>query len=383
MRSGWLLLVPLGGALASPGCAGAEPVEPEPGPRGVALEVIASGLQLPVHLAAPAGDDRLFVVEQAGRIRIIRHGQLLARPFLDIRERVLSGGERGLLSVAFHPQYASNGLLYVNYTGAGGHTQVERYRASADPDSADAGSALLVLTFEQPFGNHNGGLVVFGPDGMLWIGSGDGGSGGDPLGHGQDAGSLLGALLRIDVDAAGPYAIPADNPYAAGGGAPEVWAYGLRNPWRFSIDHETGLLYTADVGQNRLEEVNVMPAGAAGLNYGWAIMEGSECFGQATCNQEGLVLPAYEYPHALGCSVTGGHVYRGSAVPDLVGRYVFGDYCQGWIRSFRFDDGRAQSLLELPVGRIGNITSFGEDAHRELYALTADGRVYRFVPAER
>jgi glucose/arabinose dehydrogenase len=351
-------------------------------PQGVGLDLVASGLASPVHLTAPAGDARLFIVEQPGRIRIVEDGALLAQPFLDITDRVLGGGERGLLGLAFHPAYATNGFFYVNYIDASGNTRVERFQVTTDPNVADPESGTLVLTFSQPFSNHNGGLVVFGPDGMLWIGSGDGGSGGDPQGHGQNTSTLLGALLRIDVDGGEPYAIPADNPFVAGGGAPEIWAYGLRNPWRFSFDAETGLLYVADVGQNRIEEVNVEPADAAGLNYGWAIMEGTECFGATTCDQTGLTLPALEYLQPTGCAVVGGHVYRGNTIQDLQGRYVFGDHCAGWVRSFLFTQGTAGSLTDLVVGDIGRINSFGEDGARELYVLTTDGRVYRFVPAE-
>lgn len=356
-----------------------EPPEPA---QGIRAEVVASGLQDPVHLASPPSDARLFVVEQAGRIRIIAaDGRLRPTPFLDIADRVRSGGERGLLSVAFHPRYATNGYFYVNYTDLQGHTRVERYAVSQDPDVADPQSATLILRVEQPFANHNGGLNLFGSDGMLYIGMGDGGSAGDPLGNGQNSNTLLGALLRIDVDRGDPYTIPPDNPFARSGGRGEIWAIGLRNPWRFAFDPETGLLYIADVGQNLWEEVNVVPAGRAGVNYGWNIMEGAHCFRSDTCDRNGLVPPVLEYGHDEGCSITGGDVYRGTRLPSLVGHYFYADYCGGWIRSFRTRDGAAADHRRWEVGSLGQITSFGEDARGELYVLSSNGRVYRLAPA--
>lgn len=354
------------------------------GPQAVRLAQVAAGLESPVHLTAPPGDPRLFVVEQPGRIRIIEDGELLPTPFLDIASKVGSGGERGLLSVAFHPDYASNGRFYVNYTDRSGDTRIERYTVSAaDPNRADAASAKLILTVAQPFSNHNGGLLLFGPDGMLYIGMGDGGSGGDPQGHGQNKATLLGALLRIDVDGGDPYAIPPDNPYVGETGARgEIWAIGLRNPWRFAFDPPANRLYVADVGQNRYEEVNVVAADAPGLNYGWNIMEGAHCYPGGSCNTSGLVVPALEYTHDDGCSITGGFVYRGAAIPSLVGHYLYADYCAGWIRSFRYDGAAAADRRELIAGGAGNILSFGQDAAGELYVLSSNGRVYRIEPAE-
>jgi glucose/arabinose dehydrogenase len=231
----------------------------------------------------------------------------------------------------------------------------------------------------QPQANHNGGQIAFGPDGMLYIGLGDGGGAGDPGQHGQNPNTLLGALLRIDVDGAAPYRVPADNPYVNGGGRPEIWAIGLRNPWRFSFDRQRNLLYIADVGQNRREEVNVQPAGAPGLNYGWNRMEGTQCYPPgSSCSTTGLVLPVVEYANpAEGCSVTGGYVYRGARVPGLRGHYLYADYCRGWVRSFRYTgDGGVADQRQLATG-LGNITSFGEDGAGELYVLTAGGRVFR------
>ncbi|HEX2188453.1 MAG TPA: PQQ-dependent sugar dehydrogenase [Longimicrobiaceae bacterium] len=355
---------------------------PDPTETGVRLEEVASGLSSPLFLTAPPADPRLFIVEQPGRIRVVENGALLPAPFLDIADRVSSGGERGLLGLAFHPSYAANGYFYVDYTDPGGDTRVERYRVSADRNRADPASAKTILHVPQPFANHNGGMVAFGPDGKLYVAMGDGGSGGDPQGHGQDPGTLLGAVLRIDVDAGDPYAIPADNPFVGRAGARgEVWATGVRNPWRFAWDREAGLLYLADVGQSAVEEVNVVPAGAAGLNFGWNVMEGSRCFRPAEgCSRTGLVLPVLEYPHSEGCSVTGGYVYRGQRIPALRGHYFYADYCRGWVRSFRHQGGQAADRREWGFGDVGSVLSFGEDAAGELYLLSAAGRVYRLAP---
>jgi len=345
------------------------------------MEEVASGLRDPLYLTAPRSDTRLFIVEQAGRIRILEDGHLLPVPFLDITDRVSSGGERGLLSVAFHPLYSSNGFLYVNYTDLSGDTRVERYTVGANPYVVDVSSARLILAVDQPYANHNGGLVMFGPDGMLYIGTGDGGGAGDPHGNAQNRGSLLGKLLRIDVDRGDPYAVPADNPFVGlPGSRGEIWADGLRNPWRFAFDQATGLLYVADVGQNSWEEINVEPATAPGLNYGWNIMEGSHCFQSDACDRSSLVLPVLAYGHGEGCSVTGGFVYRGRRAPSLAGHYFYADYCRGWVRSLTVSGGRATDLREWQVGDIGRVLSFGEDAAGELYVLSANGRVYRIAP---
>jgi glucose/arabinose dehydrogenase len=366
-------------------CSGSEPGDPgeTPGQPALRLVEVASGLQSPVHLTAPASDARLFIVEQPGRIRIVENRQLLPTPFLDIAAKVSSGGERGLLSVAFHPLYAQNGFLYVNYTDRAGDTRIERYRVSANRNVADPASASLVLHVRQPYSNHNGGMVAFGPDGMLYIGMGDGGGGGDPEEAGQDPLRLLGKLLRIDVDAAQPYGMPAGNPYAGkSGGRGEIWALGMRNPWRFSFDHTAKLLYVADVGQNRLEEVNVVPAGQAGVNYGWDIMEASDCFEPSSgCPRGGLTLPVLEYTHEDGCSITGGFVYRGQAIPGLQGHYLYADYCEGWVRSFRYAEGQAADKRSYPLPDVGNISSFGEDSQRELYLISHRGTVHRIAPA--
>ena len=356
---------------------------PPAGETSIRLQQVAEGLQSPVHLTAPVNDTRLFIVEQPGRIRIVQNGSLLPTPFLDISSKVSAGGERGLLSVAFHPQYAGNGTFFVNYTDTRGDTRIERYRVSADPDRADAATAELVLAVAQPFSNHNGGLVAFGPDGKLYVGMGDGGGGGDPQETGQDPTRLLGKLLRIDVDAARPYAIPADNPNAGRTDRrPEIWAMGLRNPWRFSWDRTANLLYMADVGQNRLEEINVAPAGQGGVNYGWDVMEGSDCFEPSTgCARTGLTAPVAEYTHSDGCSITGGFVYRGQDIPALRGHYFYADYCDGWVRSFRYANGAAADARSWDLQNVGSISSFGEDARGELYVISHGGRVFRIVAA--
>jgi len=367
------------------GCGNAPATAPPPTSDTLRLvPIVTSGLSSPLYLTAPVGDTaRLFVVEQGGQIRIVQHGQLLPTAFLDIHTRLVSGGEQGLLSVAFHPSYATNGFFYVNYTDLNGDTRVERYTVSAaDSNLADTATHKLILSVRQPYSNHNGGLVMFGPDGMLYIGMGDGGSGGDPENRAQNPDSLLGKLLRIDVDGGDPYAIPTGNPFRNGGGAPEIWAVGLRNPWRFAFDRSAGLLYIGDVGQGAWEEVDVEPASQGGLNYGWRIMEGAHCYSATNCSSAGLVLPALEYDHSNGCSIIGGFVYRGTKAPTLVGQYFYSDYCSGWLRSFSYANGAvaAQTGWSLNV-TLGNVLSLGEDSAGELYVLTAGGSIYRIAPA--
>lgn len=355
-----------------------EPSPPDPDLATLQLEQVATGLSSLVDLAVPPGDARLFLVEQRGRILIVRNGSALQNPFLDIRDRVVSGGERGLLGLAFPPDYATSGVFYVDYTGAGGETRVSRFRLSS-PDQADPASEEIILRVDQPFSNHNGGQIAFGPDGMLYVALGDGGSGGDPLGAGQDAGSLLGSLLRIDVRGSGSYTVPPDNPFV---GQPdrrdEIWATGLRNPWRFSFDATEGRVYIGDVGQNRFEEINVAPATTAGLNYGWNRMEGLECF-QSGCDQSGLTLPAYVYGRSDGCSVTGGVVYRGAAIPSLRGAYLFSDFCQGWIRALRLAGNDSADVQQLDLS-VTSPSAFGVDSAGEVYVVSLDGSVFRLVP---
>ena len=369
-------------ALAVTACNGSGDITVQsPPPVVLGVQEVAAGLSDPLYLTSPATDSRLFVVEQRGRIRILKNGQLLATPFLDITSRVSSGGERGLLSVAFHPSYATNGFFYVNFTDLAGNTRVERFSVSSNADIANAGSSKLILTVAQPFANHNGGLNLFGPDGMLYIGLGDGGSAGDPQGNGQSLATLLGKILRIDVDRGDPYAIPPNNPFVGRSDARgEIWAYGLRNPWRFAFDRIGGLLYVADVGQNRFEEVDVVPSTTGGINYGWNIMEGASCFVTTPCNQTSLELPALVYDHSNGaCSITGGYAYRGNVITDLIGTYLYSDYCAGFLKSFRYQSGIATEQRTHDVGNIGSITSFGQDAAGELYLTSSNGSVYRIV----
>jgi glucose/arabinose dehydrogenase len=357
---------------------------PPDGAPSLTYQTVSSELAFPVDLTSPPRDPRLFVVERAGRIRIIRDGALLPDPFLDIAARVSSTREGGLLGIAFDPDYAKNGRFVVNYTNLEGDTHISAFTVSrADADKADAASEELILFVDQPFETHNGGQVAFGPDGYLYIALGDGGSNNDPFGNGQSLTTLLGKLLRIDLNGASPYGIPADNPFAVVSAArAEIWSYGLRNPWRFSFDRLTGDLYVADVGESGLEEINVSPAAAgrgAGANYGWNLMEGRNCFAVEDCERTGLVLPVLQYDHTQGCSVTGGYVYRGSAIPWLQGTYIHSDFCTGRIRGFRFVNGTVSEEQEWPALQAGHVTSFGQDSVGELYFVTSAGGVFRIV----
>jgi glucose/arabinose dehydrogenase len=365
------------GGLWLPAQAPARAAPALPALPAVALRQVAADLAQPVFLThAGDGSGRLFVVEQPGVIRIIRAGRVLPGPFLDISRRVVSGGEMGLLSVAFHPRYASTGRLFANYTAQDGglKTVIAEYRVSSNRDVAGVAERVL-LEIPQPYRNHNGGLNLFGPDGMLYIGMGDGGSGGDPLNAGQRLDTLLGKLLRLDIDGT-PYRTPADNPFVGRAGArPEIWAYGLRNPWRFSFDRGTGRLFLADVGQNALEEINLIDRGG---NYGWNIMEGSRCYASPNCDGAGLRMPIAEYGRDQGCSVTGGHVYRGTRIPPLAGAYLFGDYCSGRIWALREGpDSRWGTTLLLESGL--SISSFGEDQDGDVYVVDHRGRIYQIV----
>jgi glucose/arabinose dehydrogenase len=362
---------------------------PVQGTPNLTTQRVVDGLQAPLDLQVPTGDrHRLFVVEQGGRIRIVRDGALVATAFLDIASRISTGGERGLLGLAFHPAYAQNGRFFVNYTDPNGDTHIVEFHASSNPDVADAGSERLLLFVHQPYANHNGGGLAFGHDGKLYIALGDGGSSGDPQRHAQDRSSALGKLLRIDVDTGTPFGVPPDNPFVARPGAfPPIWAYGLRNPFRFSFDRATGDLYIGDVGQDTIEEVDVTPVGAGGgQNYGWNIMEGNQCYppGQG-CSQSGLTLPAVTYTHGDGCAVTGGIVYQGCRMPGYHGTYFYGDYCSGFVRSFRFQNGGVSEQRDWTstLGRgLHLLSSFGSDDDGEIYLLSyQDGQVLKIVPA--
>lgn len=359
------------------------PPPPPPPPGGaptLGIQTVATRLQRPLYVTAPAGDPRLFIVEQPGRIKILdAGGTVLGTPFLDLSGSVSGGNEQGLLGLAFHPAYATNELFFVSYTAGNGDSVVDRYTVSGDPDIAAAASATEILRIPQPFQNHNGGQILFGPDGMLYVFIGDGGSGGDPLDSGQDRGTLLGAILRIDINGASPYEIPSDNPFVGMAGMRgEIWAYGVRNPWRSSFDEVSGTLFVADVGQREVEEVNAVPASQPGVNYGWNTMEGSTCFLATTCDQTGLTLPVTEYSHGEGCSITGGVVYRGS-IAALSGHYVYSDFCSAFLRSFRLVGGEATDATSWSVPNLGAVTSFGVDSAGEVYVVDGGGRVMRLV----
>ena len=348
-----------------------------PLPPGLTLKLdpfISSGLNAPVFLTQPLNDGRIFVVEQPGRIRVIRDGVLQSTPFLDITSRVLSGGERGLLSVAFHPNYASNHFFFVYFTTqTNGDIRIERFTTTTNPEVADPTSSKLILTTaHSSASNHNGGLLTFGPDGMLYAGLGDGGGGGDPFQNGQNFNALLGSLLRLDVDHGDPYAVPSDNPFVnQTNRRGEIWAKGLRNPWRYAFDATTGLLYIADVGQGAHEEVDVVAANAGGLNYGWPIMEGASCYNATSCNQTGLQMPIIDYGHNGPCSITGGYVYRGTTITGIRGHYFYSDYCGGFLKSFRYENGAAVDQKDWGLNA-GNMTSFGQDFAGELYITTGN-----------
>jgi glucose/arabinose dehydrogenase len=361
---------------------GADPCEgvtPVAGTPDLGLTEVAGPFVSPVGLAWPPGDDRMFVVEQPGTIQVVNAG--VPSTFLDIRDDVGDGeSEQGLLGLAFHPDYAENGLFYVNYTGndnadwapdgAARNTHVVEFRVSAgDPNVADPASAREIYMVEQPYWNHDGGNLVFGPDGLLYVGTGDGGSGGDPQDHAQDPDDPLGKMLVFDVDV---------------GGDPVFWALGLRNPWRYSFDRLTGDLWIADVGQNNYEEVDFVaaPLPAGPVNFGWNIMEATHCFGGGGCDDTGLTYPIYEYNHGEGCSITGGYAYRGCLMPGHHGKYFFGDVCGAWVRSIDSSGGGVESWPGLNVD--GNISSFGEDPQGEIYIAngpySGDGMILKIVP---
>jgi len=345
----------------------------------IRLRTVASGLDNPVGVTH-AGGEPLYVIEQAGRIMRVATGAS-PQAYLDIRGRIASGGERGLLGLAFHPSFASNGRLFVNYTDTGGNTRISEFRGN--PDGADARSERVLLTIDQPFANHNGGAVVFDKTGMLLIATGDGGSGGDPRNNGQNLSTLLGKILRIDVDRGSPYGIPPDNPFRTRSGArAEVLDYGLRNPWRISIDRETGDLWIGDVGQNRLEEIDVHAAPLnSAKNFGWRIMEGRSCYNASSCNRSGLTQPVAQYDRSQGDrSVTGGYVYRGSASPKLRGFYFYADAYSGFIRALSAADARDGSADSRIVSRTRKpIVSFGETAAGEVLVVTHDGLIMQIT----
>jgi glucose/arabinose dehydrogenase len=352
----------------------------------IQLKKLIDNLDAPIFLTH-AGDasGRMFVVEKKGKIVILRDGAPVEPPFLDISNLITSSGsEQGLLGLAFHPDYVNTGRFFVYYTARNGDNTLARYQVSDNPDLADPASATVLFAQPDFAPNHNGGMLAFGPDGYLYVGLGDGGGGGDPQSNGQKRSTLLGKLLRLDISGDEPYAIPADNPWPNGGdeARPEIWAYGLRNPWRFSFDRSTGDLYIADVGQNAYEEIDFQPAGASGgPNYGWSTREGAHCFRANECQSNDMIDPIAEYDHDQGCSVTGGYVYRGAAFTSLQGLYIFGDYCSGIIWSLQRDAAGAWELRKILESHL-SISSFGEDEAGELYLVDLGGDIYQVTAGE-
>lgn len=344
----------------------------------IALQNFASGFSSPLEITH-CGDSRLFVVEQDGLIRILNaNGTINATPFLNVTGLTNGGGEQGLLGLAFHPNYASNGYFYINYTNTIGNTIIARYSVSAGDPNVASPTGTILLTIAQPYSNHNGGTLKFGPDGYLYIGMGDGGSGGDPENRAQNINELLGKMLRIDVNSGAPYAIPSSNPYVGAPGEDEIWAIGLRNPWKFSFDRQTGDLWIADVGQNAYEEVNRAGAAEAGLNYGWRCYEGNTAYNTAGCAAQGTMKsPLFVTTHASGnCSITGGYVYRGSLYPNFQGKYFFSDYCQAKIG---MSDATGNVTLSATFSG-NNFVTFGEDSAGELYVGSiSNGIIYKVI----
>lgn len=362
-----------------------------PQSNSLRLQPISTSLSSPVFMTVPPNDStRLFIVQQGGLIRVfdVVGGALLTAPFLNVSSLLLTGGERGLLGMAFDPQYAANRQFYIFYTNTAGNIVIARYlRNITDPNLADSSSAVTLLTVAHPnFSNHNGGMLAFGPDACLYAGIGDGGSEGDPNNNGQNPFSLLGKLVRLNPSTGGACSNVIINPFVLGGGAQQVWSLGLRNPWRFSFDRITGDLYIGDVGQDAREEIDVAVTPNAGrqANYGWRLMEGRLCFNPSSnCNSGGLTLPVLDYPRDNGaCSVIGGYVYRGSVKPDLRGTYFYADFCAGFVKSFRFQNGQPTEQTEWPLLSPpgGSITSFGEDFSGELYLMTQGGGLFKFIP---
>lgn len=348
----------------------------------VSFEQVFDGLDRPVgYIDANDGSGRFFIVEQSGRVLVSAGGDLLDTPLLDVSGMISNSSEQGLLSIALDPGFADNGRVFVSYTDTDGDSQIVRYTVSErDANRLDPDSAAPILSLGQPYANHNGGNILFGPDGLLYIGFGDGGSQGDPDRHAQDPSVLFAKILRIDVSGdQEPYGIPADNPFVNDASfAPETFAWGFRNPWRFSFDRETGDLWIGDVGQNAIEEIDLIPAGTSGQNFGWPIKEGNECYSEEGCGETGLTAPVDQYTHDYGCSVTGGYVYRGSVLPDLVGTYLFADYCTGYLWGLVANgDGTYSATDLLETGY--NPSSFAQDASGELYLLDLSGAIFRIV----
>lgn len=359
-------------------------------PEGVVLDprLLVSGLESPVDIVGEIDGDRLFVVEKGGRIRIVDGDEILSEPFLDLQDWVLSrGNEQGMLSMRFHPNFAENGRVFVFFTDQVGTSQLVEARVLPENrDRVDPSSLQSVLSIPQYGQYHQSGSMFFGPDGHLWLSLGDGGGIGDPEGNGQNPGVIEASILRIDVDGPGRYSVPSDNPFVGeAGGRGEVWAYGLRNPWRISYDAVTGLLYIPDVGQEGVEELNVIPISEGGHNFGWSVTEGNDCYDADTCSRDGQTMPVYQYLHdGNGCAIVGGQVYRGSLMPEMAGHYFFADFCLGWIRSVVLDDESVRVVYDWTKtkdDRLGNVTTFGSDRHGELYVGTLEGEIWRLETA--
>lgn len=340
---------------------------------GLSAEIVADGFDQPILVTGAPGTDALYVVERKGVVLVVEDGVVAEEPFLDLRDQLLSSSiEQGLLGLAFHPDYESNGRFFAYWTEVTGDSRLAEFHATA-PTVADPDSLRVILEVDQPGERHNAGMVMFGPDGLLYLALGDGGSGGSTA---QDTSNLLGSIVRIDVEGGDPYAIPAGNPFGD-----EIWVYGLRNPWRFSIDPVDNVMYIGDVGQETFEEINVVGLDGAGTNFGWFQMEGDRCF-RSDCDRSDLTTPVLQYSHDEGCSVTGGWVYRGAAIPEFYGHYFFADWCKGFVRSMRLDDGRVVDQFDwtTELAALGQVTSFGLDNDAELYAVNWDGQLFKIVP---
>ncbi len=369
-------------AVQAPVSEGRDPVPTSV--EGLALSpvLVSDDLDQPTDVVGAPGDDRLFVVEKAGRIQIVEDGIVGDRPFLDIARWVGSvGNEQGMLSLRFHPDFAENGQVFIFFTDTRGRSQLAGATVDDTGNTVDLSSLRSIMSFPQFGQYHQSGSMMFGPDGYLWVSLGDGGGIGDPLGHGQDINNIDATIIRIDVDNGDPYAVPDDNPFVGTDALPEIWAYGLRNPWRISYDATTGYVYIPDVGQEGSEEINVVSLGAGGRNFGWAVSEGSVCYEAEECDMAGHTLPVYQYLHeGNGCAIIGGEVYRGNLMPELDGHFFLADFCLGWIRSVVLDDTDVHLVVDWitdPENRLGNVTTIGSDRHGELYVANLAGELWR------